>query len=422
MDASPASSEWSGVTAHTWLKPRIDTKTVSSLIRHLALQNVNVIELSKAIKSENERKYFGLLCTSQGPIELEVVYDIVDGAVPLIPKKIANADLTVDLLNIELAIRDSREQCLGVLADFLSGSAGKENDGGMKDTFADLHLMIPVAFAHNVTAKAHPSAKNDASELYSFVVSADGMIYQIGREGTLLKLKESGVGLQQFSDLLHKKAKCEVFAIVKDELRELNEQLQQERDTLEKLTGHGPDKSLGSINESLSFEELAEISALSEEFESAEDFPMIVEDQFGTTEEVARSKPSDECAQVEKRIRDLLKRLALARNEFPHLWWESGSVDSVYADPEYPKFAMFYSRLLNLKTPMITRSPAVLMRAVTTGKKPKEDRRSQSTRKSSASVTRGPPIKLRRTGQVQEEAAASGSREVSQETPKRSRL
>ncbi|KAH7726760.1 hypothetical protein AAVH_05647 [Aphelenchoides avenae] len=336
-------------------------------------------------------KYFGLLCTSQGPIELDVAYDIVDGAVPLIPKKIANADLTVDLLNIELAIRDSREQCLGVLADFLSGSAGKENDGGMKDTFADLHLMIPVAFAHNVSAKAHPSAKNDTSELYSFVVSADGMIYQIGRE-----------------------AKCEVFAIVKDELRELNEQLQQERDTLEKLTGHGPDKSLGSINESLSFEELAEISALSEEFESAEDFPMIVEDQFGTTEEVARSKPSDECAQVEKRIRDLLKRLALARNEFPHLWWESGSVDSVYADPEYPKFAMFYSRLLNLKTPMITRSPAVLMRAATTGKKPKEDRRSQSTRKSSASVTRGPPIKLRRTGQVQEEAAASGSREVSQ--------
>uniref|UniRef100_A0A915EN92 Uncharacterized protein n=1 Tax=Ditylenchus dipsaci TaxID=166011 RepID=A0A915EN92_9BILA len=433
----------SPITRNKWLELSVNQETICSLLKHLTLdQWLTVLPVEKTLSKP--LSYHGLVCVSDRPIiDFESKNKSNDtekylSHTSLYAKKIANADITLDLLNIWRSSKQyfsenyknlSTQQPDCDLETYLSGLFGSQSS---LDLTQLLQVSIPIAFAHNNVARefmplqkmveiAHHNigrslkkAKLDGVDqencdpddrqqyVYSFVLATSNSSHEdnqptnstalpsasteipsstsflyINQSGDLVEFMQSAdspaQSIRQFLKLIEgmtkKTQNVQLFAIVGNELQRLNLELQAQKDKLAKLLPRCSE-STSSVaiaqsrlstdsRYSLTCGELDELSALSDQLDQAEDFELCVQSDKGTNlhklDDPSLHADSKHIRQIEKRVRELAKEIAMAKQELitdkpteadkPEQEGGTntpGKQEDLYSTRVYQQFATFY--------------------------------------------------------------------------------
>ncbi|KAI1707677.1 hypothetical protein DdX_12230 [Ditylenchus destructor] len=365
------------ITTEKWLPLYGSQGSLSMLLKYLTLdQHMALLPLEQAI-TKPDRTYYGFICLCNKPIpKLEEDKFPASSQIctekNLYPKSIINAGLTLDLLNMWLCgkhivnapkagetlsqIDEKLKQTPtnSALETYLAGLFGHNDDN--VDFSEHLAISTPIAFAHNFVAreilKLYKSplnkenralSKEPEQHSYCFVIVSPGSTEEvksptlayITKSGDLVRMKESqsemALAIKEFVEFLAPMVNVAIgstLAVVLNELAGLKSELEAFQASLNLLASDDSSRRsslsaptrLSTSAHKLSFEELDELSALSDQFDAAEDFQLCVQEQNSIESpkklnDSSLDAKAKEIRNVEKRIRDLAKQIALIKQE-----------------------------------------------------------------------------------------------------------
>jgi len=377
------------ITTREWLKPEISLDSILFAIQHLGLTQMNVVRLEK--NQLTKREIYGFIAVSKkklpiidprpfipdtgehlfGPTQFIPTQDVFKRKNQLLlPQNIKNAELTINLVNYALmASTTFGERCGPYLKTYFGDRMEKALGNGTDLTAS----VIPIAFSHNYTAKIYPAKKNQ--HIYYFMMYKDKAYFDknedrillIDPSGELVEFHLSDSGLLHFCKSLEENGCTEIYAIVEDNSKELVEQLAELR---QQMPGYDPDKDWlnnssflnqstvmntsvhGLIDpEATTLSDLAELTAISENFIEASDFDLIIEDAQGNEEKVqdksTASSYSDDEEYIKKKFLKLIKEVSDTKHEFKKLWFEGMENYELISDPEFDSFYQAYRLALH---------------------------------------------------------------------------
>ncbi|KAE9554923.1 hypothetical protein FO519_001888 [Halicephalobus sp. NKZ332] len=373
------------ITTREWLKPEISLDSILFAIQHLGLTQMNVLRLEK--NQLTKREIYGFIAVSKkrlpiidprpfipntgehlfGPTQFIPTQDESKRKNQLLlPQNIKNAEFTINLVNYALmASTTFGERCGSYLKTYFGDRMERALGSGTDLTAS----VIPIAFSHNYTAKMFPAKKNE--HVYYFMMYKDKTYFDknedrillIDPSGELVEFHLSDSGLLHFCKSLEESGCNEIYAIVEDNSKELVEQLAELR---QQMPGYDPDRdwlnNSSFLNQSTTvidtstqgpmdpelttLSDLAELTAISENFIEASDYDLIIEDEKGNEEKghekSAISTGSDDEEYVKKKFLKLIKEVSDAKHTFSKLWFEGMENYELVSDPEFDSFYQAY--------------------------------------------------------------------------------
>ncbi|KAI6190620.1 hypothetical protein M3Y97_00138300 [Aphelenchoides bicaudatus] len=330
-----------------WLPLEVQIDSVASIIRNLDLRHVNVTHQVELFNAVDEQKVVGFVCTSDKNIQLDQLADY-QKQWKFIPVQIQNSAPTIQILNLCAVNGKHRDVTYGyMLEKYLTDSSSSKENCALSNS---VYAITPISFAHNFTARDFP-AKNPSQQVMVFACLSNRIV-QISQDGTLQTFKESA---------LSAKKQCQVYIITEDPVKEVYQKLEAKKEELSQLIKKkNLDESNAHLDESLTYEDLKELSQLSEQIEDAEAFELLVDNGSLTTKTPSTPKPSTSTTtrvhKLEEQIRQFVKQLEDIQKIFPHICWHRISDSDLYGSKEYLRFYSHYKNVLHVATPKLLKS------------------------------------------------------------------